>query len=348
MIEIGISSFGETTELANNSKIISHAERIRNLVEEIELADRVGLDIFAIGEHHRSDFAVSVPEIVLTAGAVNTKRIRLSSATTNISTHDPIRVYQNFSTLDALSRGRAEVMVGRSSFIEGFELFGYNLNNYTQLFDEKLKLLLKIRDNEILDWKGKYTHDVSGMGVYPRTENKKLPVWVATGGNLESSVKIARLGLPIAYAIIGGNPLAFKTRVEAYKEIGYAEGYTDDDLRVAMHSWGYIAENEEEAVSEYFHPTKMMVDAISKDRAHWRSLTMDQYLHEIKAGAMFVGNPETVANKIINVMEALRVDRFMLHLPIGSMPHEKVLNAISLLGEKVAPRVREYFANKKK
>lgn len=347
MIEIGISTFGETTPIENTGETTSHDKRIRELVEEIQLADSVGLDVYAIGEHHRKDFAVSAPEIVLAAGAVNTKNIKLSSATTNISTNDPIRVYQNFSTLDAISNGRSEVMVGRSSFTEGFELFGYNLSNYSELFDEKLEMLLKIRENEILNWEGKYTHNVNGKGVYPRTANKKLPVWVATGGNLESSVKIARLGLPITYAIIGGDPLAFKERIEIYKKVGYAQGFSDDDLKVAMHSWGYIAQSDEEAINEYFYPTKMVVDAISKDRPHWHPLTKQQYLNEVRHGAMFVGSPETVAKKIIKVMEELNVDRFMLHLPIGSMPHEKVLESIRLLGEKVAPLVRKHFDDKK-
>lgn len=347
MIELGISTFGETTIIEDKNEITSHDQRIRELVEEIELADRLGLDIFAIGEHHRKDFAVSAPEIVLASGATNTKHIKLSSATTNLSTNDPIRVYQNFSTLDALSNGRAEVMVGRSSFIEGFELFGYSLNNYETLFDEKLAMLLEIRDHEILTWKGNHTHSVNGMGVYPRTAKKRLSVWVASGGNLESSVKIAKLGLPIAYAIIGGNPLAFKERVEIYKKIGYASGFSDQELKVAMHSWGYVARDNDEAIKDYFHPTKTLVDAISKDRAHWRPLTKEQYLAEIESGSLSVGSPKVVANKIIRVMEALKIDRFMLHLPIGSIPREKLLNAIKLFAEEVAPIVRAHFNVKK-
>lgn len=346
MIELGISTFGETTPIEHTNEVLSHAQRITNLIEEIELADEVGLDIYAIGEHHRSDFAVSVPEMVLAAGARNTKHIKLSSATTNISTHDPIRVYQNFATLDAVSQGRAEVMVGRSSFTEGFELFGYSLNNYQELFDEKLEMLLKINEHEILDWQGKHTYTVNKKGVYPRVEGKKLPVWVATGGNLESSVKIARLGLPITYAIIGGDPMAFKERVEIYKAVGHAQGFTDEQLKVAMHSWGYIADTDKEAIDAYFHPTKMLVDAISRDRAHWRPLTKEQYLYEIQRGALFVGGPETVAKKIIKVMEALQMDRFMLHLPVGSMNHQDVLKAIRLFGEKVAPIVRKHFETK--
>lgn len=345
MVELGISTFGETTPIEHTGEVVSHAQRILELVEEIELADEVGLDIYAIGEHHRKDFAVSVPEMVLAAGARNTKHIKLSSATTNISTHNPIRVYQNFATLDAVSNGRAEIMVGRSSFTEGFDLFGYSLHDYQALFDEKLEMLLKINEHEYLDWKGSHTHDVDHKGVYPRSKHQ-LPIWVASGGSLESSVKIARLGLPITYAIIGGNPLAFKERVELYKTVGYAQGYTDEQLKVAMHSWGYVAGSDEEAIQEYFYPTKTLVDTISKDRPHWKPLTMEQYQYEIHQGAMFVGSPKTVAKKIIEIMEALQMDRFMLHIPIGSMKHEQVMQCIRLFGLEVAPIVRKHFETK--
>lgn len=348
MIELGISTFGETTPLQNTNNAVSHDERIRELVREIELADKVGLDVYAIGEHHRKDYAVSSPEIVLAAGAVNTHNIRLSSATTNLSFNDPIRVYQNFATVDALSEGRAEIMAGRASFTEGFDLFGYDLNDYNELFDEKLKMLLKIRENELLEWQGKFTPKVNKKGVYPRAMQDKLPVWVATGGNIESTVKIAGLGLPIMYAIIGGDPLNFKQHVNIYKTVGKREGFGDDVLKVGMHSWGYIAETDEKAVNDYYYPTKFTVDTISKDRVHWKPLTKEQYLYSIHNGAMFVGSPETVAKKIIKVMEELNIDRFLLHLPVGSMPHEDVLNAIRLYGEKVAPMVRDYFKNKQK
>ncbi len=346
-IELGISTFGETTPLEKTGKPISHTERIKNMIEEIELADKVGLDIYAIGEHHREDFAVSAPEILLAGGAINTKNIKLSSAVTVLSSNDPVRVYQNFATVDALSDGRAEIMAGRGSFTESFPLFGYKLEDYEELFDEKLDMLLNIRDNEIVTWEGRHTQKIDGKGVYPRSVQRKLPIWVATGGNIESTLKIARLGLPIVYAVIGGNPLAFKRLTELYRKVGEEAGHNKEILKVAAHSWGFVAEDTEEAINKYYYPTKCLVDNIAKDRPHWRELTFEQYLNSVgDSGAMFVGSPEVVAEKMIRVIEELNLDRFMLHLPIGSIPHEDTMKAIELFGTKVAPIVREYFANK--
>lgn len=347
-IELGISTFGETTPLEATGIVPTHAERIRQLVQEIELADQVGLDVYGIGEHHRQDFAVSAPEMVLAAGAVNTKQIRLTSATTNISSNDPVRVYQQFATIDALSSGRAEIMLGRGSFTESFPLFGYDLADYEELFDEKLEMMLAIKENEILDWQGKFTQSVAHRGVYPRAVQEDFPIWVATGGNVESTIKIAQKGLPITYAIIGGNPLGFKPLIDAYREIGHRLGHDHNKMKVAAHSWGFIAEDNEEAKRKYFYPTKVLTDQIATERAHWRGdYTWEQYEKAIGPdGAVFVGSPEVVAQKIITMMENLGLDRFMLHLPIGSMPHEDVMTAIKLYGEEVAPRVREYFAKK--
>ncbi|AMD81016.1 luciferase [Mycoplasmopsis canis PG 14] len=344
-IELGISSFGETTKLEKTGKAISHDERIRNMIEEIELADKVGLDVYAVGEHHRDDFAVSSPEIILAAGAVNTKNIKLSSAVTVLSSNDPVRVYQNFAHVDALSNGRAEIMVGRGSFIESFPLFGYDLKDYNELFTEKLDMLLHIKDNEIVTWKGKLTQSIDAKGVYPRAID--MPIWVATGGNIESTISIAQKGLPIAYAIIGGNPLGFKRLIQGYRMIGKEAGHSDEQLKVASHSWGYIAEDNQKAIDQFFYPTKLLVDRIAQERPHWRELDRERYLEMIGPnGSMFVGDPETVAQKIIRVMDTLGIDRFLIHLPVGSIPHEDVLNAIKLFGEKVAPIVREYFKNK--
>lgn len=346
MVELGISTFGETTIIEGRGEAISHKERIQNIIEEIKLADEVGLDVYAIGEHHREDFAVSAPEILLAAGASVTKNIKLSSAVSVLSSLDPIRVYQQYSTIEAISNGRAEVMVGRGSFTESFPLFGYKLDDYEELFDEKLDMLLKIKKNEKLSWVGKHTQSVDNLGVYPRSEN--LPIWVATGGNLQSSINIARLGLPITYAIIGGEPIRFKKLIDIYKTVGKKEGFRDDQLKVASHSWGFIAESDEEAIRKYFYPTKQLVDTIAKDRPFWRPLSYDEYLYSISDnGAMFVGSFETVAKKIIKVVEELDLDRFMLHLPVGSMEHEDVMKSIKLFGEKVAPIVKEYFLNKK-
>lgn len=347
MIELGITTFGETTPLEKTGETYSHAERIRQLVDEIELADQVGLDIYAIGEHHREDFAVSAPEIVLAAGAVNTKHIRLSSAVTILSSIDPVRVYQQYATIDALSNGRAEIMAGRGSFIESFPLFGYDLADYDELFDEKLDMLLRVKAETNLTWHGKHTQTVDNRPVYPRAVQEDLPVWIATGGNLDSTVRIAEQGLPIAYATIGGNPKAFAGLARAYREIGSRMGHSPEQLKVAAHSWGWIEEDNQSAIDNYFYPTKQTTDNIAKGRPHWSEMTKEQYLAGASEdGAIFVGDPEHVAKKIIGLIEALELDRFMLHLPVGSMPHEEVLRAIKLYGEKVAPIVRKHFENK--
>ena len=347
MVELGISTFGETTTLEATGQIYSHDERIRQLVAEIELADKVGLDVYGIGEHHREDFAVSAPEIVLAAGAVNTKKIRLTSAVSILSSMDPIRLFQQYATIDALSNGRAEIMAGRGSFTESFPLFGYDLKDYEALFDEKLDLLQLANESTKVNWRGQLTQSIAGKEVYPRPVQGKLPLWVATGGNVESTVKIAHAGLPIVYAIIGGNPRYFKKLIQAYREIGSEAGHDDTDLKVGAHSWGWIAEDGEQAVKDYFHPTKQVVDAISKDRPHWQEMTYEQYLEQVGPnGAIFVGNPDQVAEKLIRMIEDLDLDRFMLHLPLGSMPHDQVLRAIELFGTQVAPKVRAYFAMK--
>lgn len=347
-IELGISTFGETTALETTKKPLSHPERIRNMVEEIELADKVGLDVYAIGEHHRDDYAVSAPEIILAAGATNTKNIKLSSAVTVLSSADPVRVYQNFATVDALSHGRSEVMVGRGSFVESFPLFGYDLSNYEELFDEKLDMLLTINQNEIVNWRGRLTQTIDNKGVYPRAVNEgQLPIWVGTGGNMESTLKIAKKGLPIAYATIGGDPTAFKPLADLYRKVANKSGHHHDNIKVAAHSWGFIADDTEAAIEKNFYPTKVMMEHVAKDRPNWPQLTWNSYLDSVSEnGAMFVGNPEVVAHKIIRLVEALKLDRFLLHLPLGSLPHEDILHAIRLYGEKVAPIVRAHFETK--
>ena len=245
MVELGISTFGETTELERTGQAYSHAERIRQLVAEIELSDKVGLDVYGIGEHHRADFAVSAPEIVLAAGAVNTEKIRLTSAVSILSSMDPIRLFQQYATIDALSNGRAEIMAGRGSFTESFPLFGYDLKDYEALFDEKLDLLQLVNEKTKLDWQGRLTQTISGKEVYPRPVQDKLPLWIATGGHVESTVKIAQAGLPIVYAIIGGNPRYFKQLIQAYREIGSEAGHASHELKIGAHSWGWIAEDGE-------------------------------------------------------------------------------------------------------
>lgn len=347
-IELGLSSFADNHEIYTEKgsfPAISNAERIRNIVEEIQVADEVGLDVYGLGEHHRPDYAVSSPATVLAAAASTTQNIKLSSAVTVLSSDDPVRVYQQFSTVDAISNGRAEIMAGRGSFIESFPLFGYDLKDYEQLFDEKLQLLMEINQNEIVHWEGHLRSSINGLGVYPRAE-KTMPIWLATGGTPESSLKAGSLGLPITYAIIGGNPKRFARNVAMYKAMAESHGYQSKDLRIASHSWGYIADTDEKAQKEYMPPTEAHYNIIAKERG-WPPFTYEHFQREIGPnGAMYVGSPETVAKKIIETIEALGLTRFMLHLPIGSMPHERTLKAIRLFGEKVKPIVDEYLEDK--
>ncbi|UXR69309.1 LLM class flavin-dependent oxidoreductase [Staphylococcus sp. IVB6246] len=348
-VEIGLTSFGDNQDIYTengHTPAISNDERIRNIVEEIKLADEVGLDVYGLGEHHRPDYAVSDPGTVLAAAAVVTDHIKLSSAVTVLLSDDPVRVYQQFATIDGLSNGRAEIMAGRGSFIESFPLFGYDLNHYQQLFDEKLELLMMINKQAVIHWDGQLRPSIDGRGVYPRAVQKELPIWLATGGTPESSLKAGRLGLPITYAIIGGNPRRFARNVAMYRAAAESAGFDANQLQVATHSWGYIAETDEQAQREFYRPTEQHHNVLAKERG-WPPFTMEHYQREVgPEGAMYVGSPETVAQKIIDTVEALGITRFMLHLPIGSMPHERTMNAIRLLGEEVKPMVDQYFLDK--
>ncbi len=348
-IELGLTSFADNQEMHTENGVIpaiSNAERIRNIVEEIKLADEVGLDVYGLGEHHRPDYAVSSPTIVLAAAAPLTKKIKLASAVTVLSSDDPVRVYQQFATLDGLSNGRAEIMAGRGSFIESFPLFGYDLKDYEALFDEKLDLLLNINRNEIVHWEGHLRPSIEGLGVYPRAVQKELPIWLATGGTPESSLKAGALGLPITYAIIGGSPRRFRRNIAMYKAIAESKGFPAYQLQISTHSWGYVADTDEQAQREFYPAVEAHHNVLAKERG-WPAFSNEHFLSEIGPdGAMYVGSPETVAQKIIDTVESLELTRFMLHLPIGSMPHERTMHAIRLFGEKVKPIVDAYFENK--
>ncbi|OLO37963.1 luciferase [Alkalihalophilus pseudofirmus] len=340
-MEIGISTFVETTPNPATGEVISHAQRIREVVDEIVLADQVGLDVFGVGEHHREDFAASSPAVVLAAAASQTKRIRLTSAVTVLSSADPVRVFQDFATVDAISNGRAEIMAGRGSFIESFPLFGYELKDYDELFEEKLDLLLKIRSSEKVTWAGKHRSAIQNLGVYPRPVQKPLPVWIGSGGNSESVVRAGLLGLPLVLAIIGGSPLQFEPLVQLYKKAVAHAGHDITKLPIASHSHGFIADNTEEAADKFFPSTQYVMNKLGKERG-WGPYTRGSFdaARSFK-GALYVGDPETVANKIIHLRKNVGITRFMLHVPVGSMPHEDVMKAIKLLGTEVAPRVRE-------
>ena len=340
-MEIGVSTFVETTPDVQTGEVISHAQRLRDVVEEIVLADQVGLDVFGVGEHHRKDFAASSPAVVLAAAAAQTKRIRLTSAVTVLSSADPVRVFQDFATLDGISNGRAEIMAGRGSFIESFPLFGYDLKDYDELFEEKLELLLKIRESEKVTWKGGHRPAINNLGVYPRPVQNPLPVWIGSGGNSESVVRAGLLGLPLVLAIIGGSPLQFAPLVQLYKRAVAKAGHDISKLPVASHSHGFIAEDTQTAADKFFPSTQHVMNVIGRERGwgHYNRSSFDAA--RSFEGALYVGDPETVAQKIIHLRKNVGITRFMLHVPVGTMPHEDVMRAIELLGTEVAPRVRE-------
>ncbi|TDL98706.1 LLM class flavin-dependent oxidoreductase [Macrococcus brunensis] len=347
-IELGLTSFGDNSDIYTEEGVIpkiSAAERMRNIVEEIRLADEVGLDVYGLGEHHRPDYAVSDPVTVLAAAAMQTERIRLSSAVTVLSSDDPVRVYQRFATLDALSGGRAEIMAGRGSFTESFPLFGYTLDDYDLLYQEKLDLLLQINHHEKVTWNGQTRTAIYDRGVYPRAVQDKLPIYLATGGSPESSVRAGHLGLPITYAIIGGNPGRFRYNVEVYKAAAREAGHDLSQLFIANHSWGYIADTDEQAFKEYYPSTEASHNVLAKER-HWAPYNETAYISEIEHGSLYVGSPERVARKIISTVETLGLNRFMVHLPMGSMEHDKIMYAIKLYGEKVKPIVDDHFKDK--
>ncbi|MFS0879154.1 LLM class flavin-dependent oxidoreductase [Metabacillus niabensis] len=343
-MELGISTFVETTPNVVTGEVIRHAQRIREVVEEIVLADQVGLDIFGVGEHHRKDYAASSPAVVLAAAASQTKRIRLTSAVTVLSSADPVRVFQDFSTLDAISNGRAEIMAGRGSFIESFPLFGYDLQDYDELFEEKLELLLKIRDSEKVSWNGKHRPAINNLGVYPRPVQDPLPVWIGSGGNSESVVRAGLLGLPLVLAIIGGSPVQFAPLVELYKKAVAHSGHDLSKLAVASHSHGFIAEDTELAADKFFPSTQQAMNVLGKERG-WGQYTRASFdAARSFEGALYVGDPKTVADKIIHLRKNVGITRFMLHVPVGTMPHDDVMRAIELLGKEVAPIVRKEIA----
>ncbi|KEK11434.1 luciferase [Lysinibacillus sphaericus] len=343
-MEIGITSFVETKPDVHSGEVISHAQRLREVVEEIILADQVGLDVFGVGEHHREDYAASSPAIVLSAAASQTEKIRLTSAVTVLSSADPVRVYQDFSTLDGLSNGRAEIMAGRGSFIESFPLFGYDLNDYDELFEEHLDLLLKIREEEKVVWEGKHRPAINNLGVYPRPVQKSLPIWVGSGGNQQSAIRAGLLGLPLMLAIIGGSPMQFAPIVQLYKKAAAHAGHDLSKLRVGSHSIGFVGPNNEWAADTFFPSTQAGMNKLGKERG-WPYYDRSSYdAARSFEGALYVGDSETVAQKIIHLRKHVGITRFMLYVPLSTMPHDQVMQAIELLGTEVAPRVREEVA----
>ena len=339
-MELGIYTFAETTPDLETGRTIGAAERLRDLMEEIELADQVGLDVFGVGEHHRPDFAVSSPAVVLAAAAERTQRIRLTSAVSVLSSDDPVRVFQDFATLDLLSGGRAEIMAGRGSFIESFPLFGYDLGEYDALFAEKLDLLLKLRESEHVTWQGKLRPSLSGQGVYPRPLQEPLPVWLAVGGTPNSVVRAGTLGLPLALSIIGGQPERFAPLVELYREAGRRAGHDPSALKVGINSHGYVADTSQQAADEAFLPTKTTMDRIGRERG-WPPMSRAAFdAARTLRGANFVGSPDEVVEKILFQHEIFRHDRFLVQFSVGTMPHAGIMRSIELFGTHVAPVIR--------
>jgi probable LLM family oxidoreductase len=337
-MEIGIYSFGEVTPDPRTGRIATPAERLRDLLEEIELADHVGLDVFGVGEHHRPDLAVSAPAVVLAAAAARTSRIRLSSAVNVLSSDDPVRVFQQFATLDLLSGGRAEIMAGRGSFIESFPLFGYDLDDYDELFGEKLDLLLRLRETERVTWSGRRRPPLHDLGVYPRPLQHPLPVWIAVGGTPESAFRAGALGLPMALAIIGGLPERFAPFAEIHRRAAEQAGCERPALGINSH--GYLARRSQEAADDYYPSLAQMMDKIGRERG-WPPHTRADYDRSLELrGALFVGSPDQVVEKILFQHEIFGHERFLLQLTVGSMPHEKTMRAIELFGTEVAPAVR--------
>ncbi|XGC79947.1 LLM class flavin-dependent oxidoreductase [Bdellovibrio bacteriovorus] len=337
-IEFGLDTFGDVT-YDENGRTLHQAQVLRNIVAEGVLADQVGLDFFGVGEHHRDDFTVSAPEIVLAGIATLTKKIRLGSAVTVLSSDDPIRVFERFSTLDALSNGRAEVIVGRGSFIESFPLFGFDLNQYEVLFEEKLQLFAELIKNKPVTWQGKTRTPLKDQDVYPKLEKAPLRTWIAVGGTPQSVRRAAHYGMPLMLAIIGGENTAFKPFVDLYKKSLKQSGH-DDAPMIGVHSPGYVAATDEQAKDECWPHYRAMVSRIGRERG-WPPITREQFeLGCGPDGALFVGSPQTVAKKIINAVRVLELSRFDLKYSHGTIPHENLMKCIELYGKEVVPLVR--------
>lgn len=341
LLELGLDTFGDVTDDAAGTPL-PHAQVIRNLVDEAVLADQVGLDFIGVGEHHRSDFAVSAPEVVLAAMAARTERIHLGSAVTVLSSDDPVRVFQRFSTVDAISNGRAEVILGRGSFTESFPLFGYDLQQYEALFEEKLDLFAALLKQKPVTWQGRLRASLHNQSVYPAVEHGTLKTWVGVGGSPESVVRAARYGFPLMLAIIGGDPRRFAPYVDLYHR-AFAQ-FGRPVQPVGVHSPGYVARTDEQAREEFWPGFKANRDRIGKERG-WPAMRREEYESEIEHGSLYVGSPETVARKIANTVRALRASRFQLKVSAGPTPHETLMRGIELYGREVAPLVRDMLAS---
>jgi probable LLM family oxidoreductase len=339
MMEIGIDSFAAVPTNTAGTETTS-TEAIAQLLDRIEQADKSGLDIFGIGEHHRKEFLDAAPTLILAAAAARTKRIRLTSAVTVLSAADPVRVFQNFATLDLISKGRAEMVVGRGSFTEAFPLFGLNLQDYDALFSEKLDLLLKIRDNEVVSWSGKFRPALKNQPIYPRPQQQPLPIWLGVGGTPQSFIRAGVLGLPLMVAIIGGETHRFRPLIDLYKEAGKKAGYAPEQLKVGLHSLGYVADTTQEAIEEYYPGYAETFTRIGKERG-WPPVKREHFdFQRGPLGALLIGSPEEVAEKILRHSEALGgISRLTFQMDNAGLSHNKLMKAIELIGQRVVPLV---------
>ncbi len=341
-MQTGIDSFAAAVPDPATGLTPRPEQRIADLLAEIELADEMGIDVFGLGEHHRSEYLDSAPAVILAAAAARTKHIRLTSAVTVLSAADPVRVFQNFATLDLISGGRAEIVAGRGSFIESFPLFGLNLKDYDELFAEKLDLLLAIREDTNVHWTGKHRAALTGQRVYPRPLQNPLPVWLGVGGTPQSFVRAGVLGLPLMVAIIGGEPRQFRPLIDLYREAGARAGHPAGQLKVGVHALGYVAETDEQAANDFFPGYAEAFTKIGRERG-WPPVTRRQFDALLgPTGALMVGSPETAARKVLDMSEALGgISRVSFQMSVAALPHEKLMRAIRHLGEQVAPILRD-------
>jgi probable LLM family oxidoreductase len=340
ILEFGLDTFGDVTRDADGN-MLPHAQVIRNVIEEAALADELGIDFIGLGEHHRADFAISAPEVMLAAIAARTKTIRLGSSVTVLSSDDPIRVFQRFATLDAISNGRAEVILGRGSFTESFPLFGFDLRQYEELFEEKLDLFAALLKQEPLNWQGRLRPPLKNQLVFPPVEHGALKTWIGVGGSPESVVRAAHYDLPLMLAIIGGEPKRFAPYVDLYRRA--FQQFGRPAKQIGVHSPGYVAETDEKAREEFWPDYKIMRDRIGKERG-WSPMSRDEFDREADHGSLYIGSPETVARKIASTVKALGLARFQLKYSAGPLPHERLMACIALYGSKVIPLVRDMLA----
>ncbi len=339
-MELGISSFGEITPERVAGKAVNAHKRVHELLEEIKLADEVGLDVFALGEHHRPDFVVSSPETILAAAAAITKNIKLSSSVTVLSSADPVRTFQQFSTLDLISNGRAEIMAGRGSFIESFPLFGYDLKDYDDLFVEKLDLLLNVNQHEIVNWKGKFRPSIPNRGVYPRPIQPKLPIWLAAGGTPASAVRAGKMNLPLTIAILGGAPDGFVRFADLYRKSAQEAGHDVSKLQLALSTHFFAADDSEQASDDLFPTYEQMMNRIGRERG-WSPIERQHFEALRRGGPLMVGDVNEITDKILHMHELYNNTRYLAQLIGGEIPHDKVMHAIELFGTKIAPAVRK-------